>query len=539
MAAAICAPTAVHSAEPPAASTSASSAAPAVVPKALPPALPVSPPQAVPPAASPSVQEVARDGPDALAAVRRLLADGVPALALLRVERSQVQGVRWTEWETLRLGVLADLGLWAQVAARAESLPASSPLPGPFLRAAWLAGADAALRLPATDAPARARGLAARVIWSTAPTPDEMRRAQVVVIESLFAGGDAPAGYRSILRFRQDTPSPAPATSARFVALIAAHGTATDAVPLLPLLPETHLVRIAVQAQLGLQPPPVAAVQARAALQAGAGTNGGSGRAVAGAADAGPIHALQALRTAARAIGDPLLAVEASERLLDADPSADGAVAMARGLWRDYVAAAPAVANREQLLVGDAFGWSDAAARLAARDPAAARTLFAFLSLEAADPAVRATARLQFASLLREAGLGRAAVRLFLDRDSVGSAPLAPDLRRLLGETAAARRLWAPAADLHAGVDPRPGEDAQAWRMTTAELQARAGRFDDAVAGALASVSKRPDLQARVHGLADLLADAGESPAAARIREAAGPAPAPAAGTGRIPAKRP
>ena len=487
----------------------------------------------------------ALDGPEALAAARRLLAAGAPALALLRIERSQAPGVRWAEWETLRLTTLTELGLWHRIAARAEALPASSQLPGPYLRAAWLAGAEAALRLvgPAVDrAPsarpaepasttALARALAARAIWSPAPGADELRRARLVVIESLFVGGDVEAGHRSILRFRQDMPAPGIAASARFVALIAAHGVPADVVPLLPSLPETHPVRIAAQVQLGLVPPSIAVAQVRAAMRAAIRTSirtsmqaeTGSAATTATADD---MRDWQALFTAARAIGDTLLVVQASERLLDADPPGDVAVIEARALWRDYLAAAPVLANREQLLDGDVFGWSDAAARLAARDPVAARTLFAFLSVKASDPAVRATAGLQLASLLREEGLGRAAVRLFLDRDVAGSALQTADLRRLLGDTAAARRMWVPAVELRRGLAPRPGEDAAAWLMAGAELQAMAGRIDAVPGGLPWAALNRPDLLPRAHALADLLADAGEAVAAARIREAAGPVPA-------------
>jgi hypothetical protein len=505
------------------------------------------------PAAAPlqvpsAVAHPAQDGPEALAAVRRLLAAGTPALALLRIERSQAPGVRWAEWETLRLTALTELGLWHRIAARAEALPASSQLPGSYLRAVWLAGAEAALRLvgPTVDrAPsarpaelasttALARALAARVIWSPAPGADELRRARLVVIESLFAGGDVEAGHRSILRFRQDMPAPGIAASARFVALIAAYGVPADAVPLLPSLPETHPVRIAAQVQLGLVPPSIAAAQVRAAMRAAVRTamqaemqaETGWAATTATAAAADNMRGWQALSTAARATGDTLLVVQASERLLDADPPGDVAVIEARALWRDYLAAAPGLANREQLLDGDVFGWSDAAARLAARDPAAARTLFAFLSVKASDPAVRATAGLQLASLLREEGLGRAAVRLLLDRDVAGSAPQTADLRRLLGDTAAARRMWVPAAELRRGLAPRPGEDAAAWLMAGAELQAMAGRIDAVPGGLPWAALNRPDLLPRAHALADLLADAGEAVAAARIREAAGPVPA-------------
>jgi hypothetical protein len=518
-------------------------------------ARPAAVPAAAPPQVPSAVVHPALDGPEALAAVRRLLAAGAPALALLRIERSQAPGVRWAEWETLRLTALTELGLWHRVAARAEALPASSQLPGPYLRAVWLAGAEAALRLvgPTVDrAPsarpaelasttALARALAARVIWSPAPGADELRRARLVVIESLFAGGDVEAGHRSILRFRQDMPAPGIAASARFVASIAAHGVPADAVPLLPSLPETHPVRIAAQVQLGLVPASIAAAQVRAAIRAAvraairaeirpemqAEMQAETGSAATTATTAADnMRDWQALFTAARAIGDTLLVVQASERLLDADPPGDVAVIEARALWRDYLAAAPVLANREQLLDGDVFGWSDAAARLAARDPVAARTLFAFLSVKASDPAVRATAGLQLASLLREEGLGRAAVRLFLDRDVAGSAPQTADLRRLLGDTAAARRMWVPAAELRRGLAPRPGEDAAAWLMAGAELQAMAGRIDAVPGGLPWAALNRPDLLPRAHALADLLADAGEAVAAARIREAAGPVPA-------------
>jgi tetratricopeptide (TPR) repeat protein len=468
-------------------------------------------------AARPAARSQSPDGPGALAATRRLLALGTPALALRRIERTQRPGERWAEWETLRLAALQALGLWHAIAVRAEALPARSPLPGPFLRSAWLAGAEAALRMPTSPAgPALARTLAARVIWSEAPTADELRLAQVVVIESLFTGGTAPAGYRSILRFRQDAPVLDAATGVRFLGLIALHGTPSDAVPLLPLLADTHPVRIALQAKLGLVAPPEASARVRAALQA------------RDAATVDPVRDWRVLRSAAHAIGDPQLAIEAMERLLDADPSADGAAVAARSLWREYLAAAPVLANRQQLLAGDAPGWSDAAARLAARDPGAARTLFAYLAVSAPVPAARETARLQFTSLLREAGLGRVAVHLFLDPESAGAPALGADLRRLLGATAAAHRMWPQAAELLHGLAPRAGEDAQAWSMATAELQARAGRFEDAVASTRAAVPGRPDLVSRAHALADLLEDAGDAAAAAGLREAVGPVPGPA-----------
>jgi hypothetical protein len=237
------------------------------------------------------------------------------------------------------------------------------------------------------------------------------------------------------------------------------------------------------------------------------------------------------LRNALEGI-DPLLVAGAAERALDADPVAPMAASLARALWRDYVAAAPAVANREQLLVGDPFGWSDAAARVAGRDPLAARVLFAYLSLNAPEADAREAARLQLAGLLRQAGLGAAAARLFLDRDAFDPSRHPPELRRLLSDAAGARRLHALAADFRQGLGPRPGEDADGWRLSGAEAQARAGRLPDALQSALSlftgprSAMPRPAVIVRMHALADLFADAGDAAGAARLREAAGALPA-------------
>ncbi len=519
-------------------------------------------------------QEPVRDGAEALAAARRLLAAGVPGLALIRIERSQqsefpavaqsgsspgprpgpqpgVQpgpqsaATRWSEWEALRLSALAGLGRWQDMVARAEAVPDTPALPAPFLRMAWLAGADAALRLaevaaPSSVAPAaslRARALAARVIWSATPAPDDVRRAQVVVVESLFAGGDVPSGYRSMLRYRQDQPIPAPAVAARFATLLAVNGMASEALPLLPLLPDGHVVRLAVQVQLGLLPAPTATAQARATLRragppAPATAMPGTGTPVAVASpDASAVREWNLLRNAFQSVGDGVVLAGASERMLDADPTAPEAASRARALWRDYLAAAPAVANREQLLVGDSFGWSDAAARIAGRDPLSARVLFAHLALHALESDVRAAARLQLAGLLREAGMGGAAAQLFLDREAFDPAQHAADLRRLLADTAAARRLHGPALAFRHGLDPRPGEDADEFRITSADWQARAGQLDEALQGAVAvftaprNVAPRPALIVRVHALADLFADAGDAAGAARLREVAGPVP--------------
>jgi hypothetical protein len=183
------------------------------------------------------------------------------------------------------------------------------------------------------------------------------------------------------------------------------------------------------------------------------------------------------LRSIGASAGDPMLVVEASEHLLDQQVVPAGAPTAA-ALWQEYDTAAAMVANREQLLTGDDAGWSDAAGRLAARDPAGARVLFARLALQARNADARANARLQLASALRDSRLTLTAARLFEDRSRFDPATLGADLRRLLGELAAARGQHALAADYWQGLGPRPGQAADDWQLDQAQVLLRSGRVE-------------------------------------------------------------
>ena len=441
----------------------------------------------------------AQDSAESLASAQRLLAARAPLLALSLVERSQQAGsARWIDWETARLRALTELAQWDAIAARAEALdspwiadePAGSPLAA-WVRGLWLTGAEAALRVPA---PARARALALRVLWTAGASADQVRRARLAVIDSHFVGGDPAAGYGAMLRMQQDAGTADPVLAARFVALLAEHGRERDALPWITALDAGHPVRLAAQVRLGLTAGASAAAQARAAIARG-----------------GDARFWSVLRSAGTAAGDVLLVLEASEQMLQHAPAAAGTAASA--LWTDYDAAAGVVANREQLLVGDEFGWSSAAARLVARDPTAARALFARLALRGSTAQVRANAQLQLASSLRESRLPLTAIRLFADPGRVELAA-APELRRLLGELAAEQGQFSLALAWWRELPPRIGEDADQWRLAQAEAFARTARFDPAVRLALEpfAAGRAPPVPIveRTLALAELMGDAAE-----------------------------
>jgi len=269
-------------------------------------------------------------------------------------------------------------------------------------------------------------------------------------------------------------------------------------------LGETHPVRIAAQVRLGLLTPVAARSQARAAV-----ARGGDGQFWTG------------LRAIGVTTGDALLVMEASEQLINQSTPPAGSPGV-QALWLDYAAASAVVANREHLLNGDDFGWSNSAARLAARDPAAARALFAQLALQARDAEALANARVQLASALREGRLALTAARLFDDRVRFPAAVLGSDLRRLLGELAAERGQFALAADYWQGLPARTGQDADQWQLMQAQAQARAGRIDAAtrIATGLYPPARPLPSSAAIEAtvaLADLLSDAGEFSAARSV----------------------
>jgi hypothetical protein len=128
------------------------------------------------------------------------------------------------------------------------------------------------------------------------------------------------------------------------------------------------------------------------------------------------------LADAAEKGGDGTLAVEAQEQLLDAG-------APASELWPAYEREAKAAANQYKLLAGDDRAWLDLARR--ARPPRA-RALLDHLSRHGAERETRLRAQVLHVLALQQAGLERAALRLYeRNLKSASDAQGTPDRQRL------------------------------------------------------------------------------------------------------------
>jgi hypothetical protein len=403
----------------------------------------------------------------ALDTARTLAASGATRLALVRVEQLQpkdpaAQG--WREWEALRIELLAEVGRHAEVLKRVEALPPD--MPRPLLRPSLLAAARSGV---AAGQGAAARRHAARLLWQLEPTPAEVRAARLVVIDSYVAERQADAAFRAMLRFQQDYAPLEPATAARFVEALLALDMEQHAVNWLASLADASPVKLVLRLRTGLVAADAVVAQARAELARG----GGPGY-------------WRVLSEVAQRRKDTALRIEALEHLANVGGEVDGGTGpgrpaeLAAELWRTYFAGAQEAANRNQMLVGDDAAWADFAARRLASGAPLARAFFAHLAQRGRDRETRFNAQLQLAFSLQQAGLERAALRLF-DSVQADEATLDAQARYLLGAMAERAGLPALAGRYWKGLATPPGVNAEDWQARVAAVYWRAGMNDAAL----------------------------------------------------------
>ena len=404
----------------------------------------------------------------ALETARALATSGAPHLALARVEQLQPRepaAPRWAEWEALRLTVLVDLERHDEALKRAAALPGD--MPQPALRACLLAAARAAV---AAGRGAVARAYAARLLWQLDPAPDEIRAARLLVIESHVAERQGEAAFRAMLRFEQDYRPLARGVAGRFVGALLDLGLDKEAVNWLASLEDPGAMKLRLQLRTGLIGPDAAIAQARAQLARTAKSGGG------------PDY-WQVLAEAAERQGNGALRIEALEQMLNlAGASGAGRTrALTQDLWRAYLSAAQASANRNQVLAGDDTAWTDFAARRLGANPREARALFAWLARSGKARETRLGAQLQLAFSLYQGGLDFTALHLFGDEDLAAEA-IDPQARQLLGEIAEKRNRPAAAIRYWQGLAAPPGATPAEWEVRLAAMQWRSGAADAAVA---------------------------------------------------------
>jgi hypothetical protein len=235
--------------------------------------------------------------------------------------------------------------------------------------------------------PAEARAHAARLLWQLDPTPEEARAARLVVIDGHLAEKQGETAFHAMLRFDQDYRPLDRATAAHFVSRLLDLALHKEAVNWLAALDDADPLKLRLRVHAGLVKPEIAIAQARAR-----------------AAKGGPPW-WRVLGEAAEKAGDSTLVVEAHEQLINAGEAAPG-------LWDVYDREARAAARQHKLLTGDDTAWLALARRPGLRG-ARSRALLAYLSRSGAQRETRLRAQLQHVLSLQQAGLERAALRLY------------------------------------------------------------------------------------------------------------------------------
>ncbi len=401
--------------------------------------------------------------PDALEVTQRFADNDAPLLALARVEQLQPAAMtspRWAEWEQLRCALLSRLNRHQELTRRVAALPAGAP--DMLVRTCLVAGARAAL---ANAQGATARDFLARLMWRHAMSPEEMRQARLLVVETYLADGQPQVAFALMLRYQQDYKPVDRDTAARFVEALLAADLEKEAVNWFAQLDDTSPLKLLLRLKTNLIAPNAAVAQARAAL-----------------ARSNQAAYWTVVQHAAAMQKDDVLQVEALENLLQlaSDKPAERPVALAAELWKSYAVAAQSVANQNQLLVGEDAGWEDLAARRSVASAIAGRALFAYLAQHGKIRATRLNAQLQLAFSLQSAKLALAAIRLFEDATRFPVAQIDAQARFLLGGLAADNHLPAVAARYWQGLATPPTLEPDEWRIQLTSVLVRAGNAEPA-----------------------------------------------------------
>lgn len=391
--------------------------------------------------------------------VRGLARAGAPQLALRRIDILQPAAAApasaaaaWTEWERLRLQLLAETAAHERLLERVASMPAG--IEATVAADLHFLAAQSAMAL---GRGAAARDQAGRALWAMALDGARQRELRLLVIRSLVHDRHGDDAYRSMLRFQQDYRPLDSATATLFVDGLLDLGKIREAIDWLGLLDERGPAKLRLRLRAGLVTPADGMALARAAI--GRSEDPAWWRVLLEAAGLQPA---------------PLPRLEALEQLLDIS---DAGQADARGLWQAYAGYAREAANAHRLLAGDEQSWFEFAQSRREAEPVLARAYLAFLAREASSGTLRQSAQSQLATALAAARLPRAALRLFgvWPEDP---AVLPAEARQLLGGMAADRQNHALALRYWLGLPAPGGMPPAVWDLRIAALALRAGRND-------------------------------------------------------------
>ena len=330
---------------------------------------------------------------DSFQTALQLYQAGMPHLALARVERDQqlqTEQAAWYDWESLRLTLFSETQQAAEILRRAKLYPVSAPQD--FLQKALGHTVWAQLELNQNVA---ARLSLARLIWQFKLNSADLKWARRMVIRSYLMDHKPDEAYRAMLRFQQDYQPLPKEVTADFVQGLLTEDRVTEATTWLSDLEAANPSLLALQMKSGLITPDAALLQARTDLQK----------------NQNPAAYTAIIADAAAALKDDRQQITALEQWLDSlKAGADNG--RIQQLWQAYQREAERLGNQAQVLRGDDAAWLTLAAGRG-EDRLGARALYAYITQQGAEPALREAAQAKLYAALVSAQLEGAAVQLF------------------------------------------------------------------------------------------------------------------------------
>ncbi len=400
------------------------------------------------------------------AQVLRLAGAGAPELALGIIDQSQPAYTRapqvWSIWERTRFQVLSAAGDRQRLFVRLNALPLSAP--ASLRTSALLLGAQAAL---SGRVPARARHYLRQLIWRGKPAPEQLFEYRRLVIRSYVVGGDFADAARALTYLHRSGQRKDWRLHLLAAEIALQRGRPQAAIRHLSGIkqPAARAAMLLAELQAGVHPPDKVWNMATRAAHAAEQRHH---RRLAGRLEW--VAAQAAQRT-----GNKEDRIRALFNALRLDPGdVEPFRTSANSLWAVLTEVGLMLGNAEQLLIGDAGPWLNAAqAQQRHKHPLLALAILAATGLNGPDAPGRAKALAAFArELSRQPHGGTLLLALFADRKRFPEPRKLPGTvrYRLLAPALAAGRIGF-ASRLLAGLKrPPQGVDPGAWQLERARL---------------------------------------------------------------------
>ncbi len=395
--------------------------------------------------------------------VEELAANGVPAFALRRLDQEQPEYYRdfqsWMRWERLRIGIYGRQGDWQAMLTRLQHLPRG--LPSDFRLWGAMQQVQGYGQLGRNE---EAQALLTDLIWGRGAVPDSetLRQLRHQMIALYLAVGRVRDALGAVGRYRLDYADDSLAWRLLYARVLLSSGQV-----------EAALVGLS-----DISDPVAQALRLIADIREGESGESRYDQAVTLAPQLNrqTRHwfwwALATVASERQATRLQLLAFEA----LTALQPAPGARKQA--LLSAYASYAEVIAREAGLSLSDAVPLMQPAARQVIQDPLAARALYAYLSRDVTEPALRNAAHQKLAELLSRLHEGALLRHLYPANETLPEAiyPALVDSLLAAGELEEVARVFT--------VWKRPADDEPLyqWQLAWARFSLHADKLDDGLA---------------------------------------------------------